>query len=128
MRTRNKEARSTEQREKKVGEYKDRKIKGTKQEVVIPGENMVIVGFMELSNGGQSILSNYDNIYGSKNYSNYLYKVLYDTLEIKNIDQDSKGIKIEFQAIADANHFFSKSENMLVKCLDKYIKKETALY
>ena len=39
-----------------------------------------------------------------------------------------KGIKIEFQAIADANHFFSKSENMLVKCLDKYIKKETALY
>ena len=39
-----------------------------------------------------------------------------------------KGIKVEFQAISDANHFFSKSENALTKCLDKYIKKETALY
>ena len=39
-----------------------------------------------------------------------------------------KGIKVEFQPIAEANHFFSKSENALVKSLDKYIKKETALY
>ena len=39
-----------------------------------------------------------------------------------------KGIKVEFQTINDANHFFSKSENSLTKCLDKYIKKETALY
>ena len=72
----------------------DGKIKGTKQEVLIPGENMVVVGFMILSNGGQSILNNYNNIYGSRNYANYLYKVLYDTLEIANIEQDSKGIKI----------------------------------
>ena len=35
-----------------------------------------------------------------------------------------KGIKVEFQAISDANHFFSKSENALTKCLDKYIKKK----
>jgi alpha/beta superfamily hydrolase len=39
-----------------------------------------------------------------------------------------KGIKVEFQAISNANHFFSKTENELVKNLDKYIKKETALY
>src|SRR6056300_98954 len=39
-----------------------------------------------------------------------------------------KGIKVEFQSVPDANHFFSKSEDQLVKYLDKYIKKETALY
>ena len=39
-----------------------------------------------------------------------------------------KGIKVEFETIAEANHFFSKSETSLVKCLNKYIKKETALY
>ena len=39
-----------------------------------------------------------------------------------------KGIKVEFQSIPDANHFFSKNENNLVKTLDKYIKKEIALY
>ena len=39
-----------------------------------------------------------------------------------------KGIKVEFNTIADANHFFSKTDNVLIKTLDKYIKKETALY
>ena len=39
-----------------------------------------------------------------------------------------KGIKVEFQSVADANHFFTKNEDSLVKYLDKYIKKETALY
>ena len=39
-----------------------------------------------------------------------------------------KGIKVEFQTIVDANHFFSKSESALTKCLNKYIKKETAVY
>ena len=39
-----------------------------------------------------------------------------------------KGIKVEFQSISEANHFFSKNESLLVKNLDKYIKKETALY
>ena len=38
------------------------------------------------------------------------------------------GIKIEFQIIAEANHFFTKSSSDLIKSLDKYIKKETALY
>ena len=39
-----------------------------------------------------------------------------------------KGIKVEFQSVPEANHFFSKNENILVKHLDKYIKKETAVY
>jgi len=39
-----------------------------------------------------------------------------------------KGIQVEFQAISEANHFFSKNENVLIKNLEKYIKKETALY
>ena len=39
-----------------------------------------------------------------------------------------KGIKVEFQSVSDSNHFFSKKEESLVKVLDKYIKKETALY
>jgi alpha/beta superfamily hydrolase len=39
-----------------------------------------------------------------------------------------KGIKVEFQSVAEANHFFSKTEESLIKSLDKYIKKETALY
>ena len=39
-----------------------------------------------------------------------------------------KGINVEFNAITEANHFFSKNEQSLTKCLDKYIKKETALY
>jgi alpha/beta superfamily hydrolase len=39
-----------------------------------------------------------------------------------------KGIKVEFQSVSEANHFFSKTEDSLIKSLDKYIKKETALY
>ena len=39
-----------------------------------------------------------------------------------------KGIKVDFQALPEANHFFSKIEDELIKVLDKYIKKETALY
>ena len=39
-----------------------------------------------------------------------------------------KGIKVEFQIISDANHFFTKSSTALIKSLDKYIKKETTLF
>ena len=39
-----------------------------------------------------------------------------------------KGIKVEFQSIPEANHFFSKTEDKLIKNLEKYITKETALY
>ena len=39
-----------------------------------------------------------------------------------------KGIKVDFEAINDANHFFTKTEEVLVKNLDKYIKKESALF
>ncbi len=39
-----------------------------------------------------------------------------------------KGINVEFDLIADANHFFSNANQTLVKSLSKYIKKEIALY
>ena len=39
-----------------------------------------------------------------------------------------KAIKVDFQAIPEANHFFTKNEDVLVKNLDKYIKKESALF
>ena len=39
-----------------------------------------------------------------------------------------KGIKVEFETITGANHFFTKSEQLLVKTLSKYIKKETTLF
>jgi alpha/beta superfamily hydrolase len=39
-----------------------------------------------------------------------------------------KGITVDFQAINDANHFFTKTEDVLIKSLDKYIKKESALF
>ena len=39
-----------------------------------------------------------------------------------------KGIKVEFQSVPDANHFFSKSEKNLINTLEKYIKKETTVF
>ena len=39
-----------------------------------------------------------------------------------------KGIKVDFQSVPDANHFFTKSEYNLRKVLDKYIQKESALF
>jgi hypothetical protein len=39
-----------------------------------------------------------------------------------------KGIKVEFQSVPDANHFFSKSEKNLISTLEKYIKKETTVF
>ena len=50
---------------------------------------------------------------------------------IKDLDKRlslQKGIKVDFQQVNEANHFFSKSEEALRKVLDKYIKRETALY
>ena len=38
------------------------------------------------------------------------------------------GIKIEFHEVEGANHFFSNKEKELSFVLDKYIKKESALY
>ena len=38
------------------------------------------------------------------------------------------GIKIEFKEIEEANHFFSNKRKELSFVLDKYIKKESALY
>ena len=39
-----------------------------------------------------------------------------------------KGIKVDFQSVTEANHFFAKAEKDLVKTLDKYIKKEKTLF
>jgi alpha/beta superfamily hydrolase len=39
-----------------------------------------------------------------------------------------KGIKVDFKSIENANHFFSKNEDILLKNLDEYIKKESALF
>ena len=39
-----------------------------------------------------------------------------------------KGIKVEFQSVPDANHFFSKSDKNLINTLEKYIKKETTVF
>ena len=50
---------------------------------------------------------------------------------IKDLDKRlsmQKGIKVEFQQVNEANHFFSNSEENLKKILHKYIKKETTLY
>ena len=41
---------------------------------------------------------------------------------------NQKGVKVDFQGIDGANHFFSKKEKELSSALDKYIKKESALY
>ena len=50
-------------------------------------------------------------------------------LELDKRLSAQKGIKVDFQSIADANHFFSKNEeSALIKNLDKYIKKETTLF
>ena len=42
--------------------------------------------------------------------------------------KDQKGIQVDFQSISEANHFFKNSESMMTKTLDKYLKKETALF
>ena len=49
-------------------------------------------------------------------------------IELDKRLSSQKGIKVEFNAISEANHFFSKTSDALIKYLDKYIKKETALY
>ena len=46
----------------------------------------------------------------------------------KNTIASYRNLKVEFETINDANHFFSKNELSLAKTLDKYVKKETALY
>ena len=48
--------------------------------------------------------------------------------ELNNRLSAQKGINVEFQSVLNANHFLTKSENFLVKALNKYIKKETTLF
>ena len=57
-----------------------------------------------------------------------------ELVPIENINElnkrlsSQKGIKVEFEAVPEANHFFSKNDQALTKSLNKYIKKESALY
>ena len=56
---------------------------------------------------------------------------LVPVVHINDLDKrlsEQKGIKVEFEAVPEANHFFSKNGLALIKSLNKYIKKETALY
>ncbi len=39
-----------------------------------------------------------------------------------------KGIKVDFENIAEANHFFTKHNSEIASCLNKYIKKEIAVF
>ena len=39
-----------------------------------------------------------------------------------------KGIKVEFEAIPESNHFFTKYDKQLISSLNKYINKEIAIY
>ena len=56
---------------------------------------------------------------------------LVPTDHINDLDKrlsQQKGIKVQFNSISDANHFFTKDEKNLVKVLNKYIKQEIAIY
>ena len=56
---------------------------------------------------------------------------LVPTQHINELDKrlsSQKGINVEFDLISDANHFFSNTNQNLIKSLNKYIKKEIALY
>ena len=48
--------------------------------------------------------------------------------DLNNRLSAQKGIKVDFQSVTEANHFFTKAEKDLVKVLDKYIKKEKTLF
>jgi len=73
----------------------DGKIKDVKMETLITGQNMNIVGFMILHNGGKNILEDYQDIYKPKNYSNHLQKILYGNKKIENITQEKDEILVQ---------------------------------
>jgi hypothetical protein len=91
----------------------DGKIKEVKQETLINGQNMNIVGFMILHNGGKNILDDYQDIYKKKNYSNHLQKVLYDNKKIQHIepDKDEIVIKINDHDISDNDIIYIDNTN-----------------
>ena len=57
-----------------------------------------------------------------------------ELVPVEYIDELSKrlsaqrGIKVEFESVHNANHFFKKSGADLSKALDKYVKKESTLF
>ena len=69
-------------------------LKGTKNEKLIKGNDLNIVGFFILGNAGKNLLNDYQNIYTKNNYNNHLNKFLYDIKDISSIIQESNSIKI----------------------------------
>ena len=56
---------------------------------------------------------------------------LVPTEDIKNLNDrlsSQKGIKVDFEKIPNANHFFTDKEKNLSKIVDNYIKRESAVY
>ena len=57
-----------------------------------------------------------------------------ELVPVENINElnkrlsSQKGIKVEFEAIPESNHFFTKYDKQLNSSLNKYIKKEIAIY
>ena len=63
-------------------------------------------------------------IYGKKDEL-----VSFDHIDILNKRlSNQKGIKVDFQGVADANHFFSNKEKNLSNIIDNYIKKESIIF
>ena len=63
-------------------------------------------------------------IYGKKDEL-----VSFDHIDILNKRlTNQKGIKVDFQGVADANHFFSNKEKNLSNIIGSYIKKESIIF
>ena len=63
-------------------------------------------------------------IYGKKDEL-----VSFDHIDILNKRlSNQKGIKVDFQGVEDANHFFSNKEKNLSNVIDSYIKKESIIF
>ena len=63
-------------------------------------------------------------IYGKKDEL-----VSFDHIDILNKRlSNQKGIKVDFQGVEDANHFFSNKEKNLSNVIDNYIKKESIIF
>ena len=65
------------------------KINGTKEEILVKGEDVNVFGFLVLKEGGSNILSDYKNILERDNFNNHLYHVLYNETKISSIKQGS---------------------------------------
>jgi alpha/beta superfamily hydrolase len=55
--------------------------------------------------------------------------VSFDHIDILNKRlSNQKGIKVDFQGVEDANHFFANKEKNLSNVIGNYIKKESIIF